>query len=67
MAKKKAPPPGRFNLWAKLTPVERRLFLRIFFTGVLLTAVVLVADGVGMLGNLERWLYDRRADRPPRH
>jgi hypothetical protein len=28
----------RLNLWATLTPVERRLFLRIFFTGVMLTA-----------------------------
>jgi CHASE2 domain-containing sensor protein len=62
MAKTRATKIGRFNLWAKLTPVERRLFVRIFITGVMLTAVVLVADGMGMLANLERWLYDKRAE-----
>src|SRR5688500_1074566 len=62
MAKTRATKFGRFNLWAKLTPVERRLFVRIFITGVMLTAVVLVADGMGMLANLERWLYDKRAE-----
>jgi serine phosphatase RsbU (regulator of sigma subunit)/CHASE2 domain-containing sensor protein len=62
MAKMRATKIGRFNLWAKLTPVERRLFVRIFLTGVMLTAVVLVADGMGMLANLERWLYDKRAE-----
>ena len=62
MAKARATKIGRFNPWAKLTPVERRLFVRIFITGVMLTAVVLVADGMGMLANLERWLYDKRAE-----
>jgi CHASE2 domain-containing sensor protein len=52
---------GRLKARAKLTPVERRLFLRIFLGGMLLTTGVLVADAVGMLANLERWLYDQRA------
>src|SRR5688572_1977623 len=52
----------RLNLWATLTPVEKRLFLRIFFTGAMLTAVVVVADGIGTLSNLERWFYDKRAE-----
>jgi CHASE2 domain-containing sensor protein len=28
---------------------------------MMLTAVVVVADGIGMLANFERWLYDQRA------
>ena len=52
----------RLNLWATLTAVEKRQFLRIFFTGVMLTAAVVVADGIGTLANLERWLYDKRAE-----
>jgi CHASE2 domain-containing sensor protein len=51
----------RLNLWAALSPVERKLFIRIFLGGMLLTAGVLVADAIGMLSNLENWLYDQRA------
>src|SRR4051794_40339204 len=44
-----------------MTPLERRVFTYSAIVGSVTTLLVLVFDGVGWLGGLERFMYDRRA------
>jgi CHASE2 domain-containing sensor protein len=43
-----------------MTALEKDLFIRWVICGAILTGLVLLADFVGALDNLEGWLYDRR-------
>lgn len=43
-----------------MTPLEKDVFIRCLICGAILTGLVLLADFVGAMDNLEGWLYDRR-------
>jgi CHASE2 domain-containing sensor protein len=43
-----------------MSPLEKDVFIRCLICGAILTSLVLLADFLGALDNLEGWLYDRR-------